>query len=372
MDASHSHKIIKRDKFIDVNNFTSRFELDSSIDYLKYQSYIGFNHNGSSERHELKRERHRNDHSKNRKEYSKLPNSALRWEKIQMKESKRGNSLEREITKLILNEAPTTYDSTLERKIGHEVSPEDILLDLIEGSQGASQQQSQQNETSIQVNKEENKFQTDMSKVRWKNSNFDASITHGQIDANDFESSLPNKSNSKISSDFEHFKFAAKDVEWAAFDDHSMFDIRLENSKKLDDNGFPILFGASIRKKDGTLRSFDSELNREDSSIDLLCKVEKEKLENSTTCSNEKSRELKSRTNLLCLSKGSKEGSYAFEAKNSPTSVLRFNSEESCKCSKNEGTHICDRQCRNITVLHQNLLWRPKPPKYLKHYSGEI
>jgi hypothetical protein len=350
--------------------FSSKSELDSSIGSPKHKSRHDFDDFGlCKEEEEPKSERNLKYHSNIRAE------DTLTRTKQRTKRAKRGDSLEREIAKLILNEAPRTHDSDLGRQTVEELSPEDILSDLIESHEGTSHHPRQSRKS-------------DEFKKR-EDSNFDNSSILGHLENDSLGMLLSKKSYSKASFDTDTFNFNTENDEWAAFDDCSMFGIQLKPSNKLDGNGFPVSCGAKNDEEKITGVNFETKLNCESSSSEAPSKMdnkkeEEKKLEKAKTkeatslesgsvvsCDGKSARS-ESRISLLYLSESSKGGSYNFESTQSPSSVANFATEEEFNGPKMDEPHLSNCQSDAFSIARSKLSWSPKPPKHYRHSNGVL
>jgi hypothetical protein len=314
-------------------------------------------------------------------EVEEEPKSSIRPEytltrtKQRTKRAKRGDSLEREITQLILNEAPRAHNSNLEGSIDEGFSPEDILSDLIASHVGTFHRPDQ--------SRKSGKFK------KCEDSNFDHSAILGHFENDSLGMLLSNKSYAKSSFESDTFDFNTKNDEWAAFDRSSMFGIQLKPSKELDDNGFPLSCEAKNEKEKILSVDFESKLNCESLSLEAPSKMNKKKEEERESekaktkeasrlesCSvvsyDEKSARSESKISLLYLPESSKGRSYNFESTQSPSAVANFAMEEGFKGPKTDEPYLSKCQSDSFSIAHSKLSWSPKPPKHYKHCSGAL
>mmetsp|Transcript_12332 Transcript_12332/g.25997 ORF Transcript_12332/g.25997 Transcript_12332/m.25997 type:complete len:432 (-) Transcript_12332:251-1546(-) len=274
----------------------------------------------------------------------------------------RRDRLEREIAKLILKEAPhfDTPDSTEDGEHGVcELSPSDILLDLVDSSIGTLSP---------------SKFLSDINQGK----DFDTSDSAylGHAASNDkFEHLSLGKSHSRAS-DSDIFNFNKEEDEWAEFDDTSMMNVPLLPSHELDKNGFPVSFGSESEEEVTSRVDFESS-TEEVLSPELVLQSDetkesaKQQPKPSFSCDDAIVRP-KSNTNLLCLTRSSSSGgSYKFEVPQSPSSVTDFDSEEkrSPGC-KTMGSSL--KRCHSgaSSISAPKIAWNPKPPKHYNHIDN--
>lgn len=307
-----------------VERFSSKSELDSSITFPKNQS------------------RHSDDHSNIQIGHSKLTKHRLPGRgKTRTKRVKRGDSLERAIAKLILNEAPRTHALHSKGNIAGVLSPKEILSDLSESHRFATKSN------------------------RTSECNFDASTTLGHYAESYLEILPPRQSCPTPSFDSDVFNFNIGNEEWATFDDCPIFGTQPKPTEELDGNGFPAFGEAKDDEEKIKTVDFGSEIKREISSSDAPSKVHKgNEVEKNTdkakatetdpleSCSriscDENSERSDSRTSLLQLFGNSKGQSYDFESTQSPSSVADF----------------ATKDAYNAAIAHPKLTWSPKPPKH--------
>lgn len=343
--------------------FSSKSELDSIIASPKQKNYHAFDDFG------LCKEEEEEPKSSIRPEYTLPPT------KQRTKRAKRGDSLEREIAQLILNEAPRTHDSNLERPIVEELSPEDILSDLIGSHEGTFHHPGQ--------SRKSGEFE------KCEDSNFDHSSILGHFENHSLGMLLSNKASTKASFESDTFDFNTKNDEWAAFDNCSMFGIQLKPSKELDDNGFPLSCGAKNEEEKKSSVDFESKLNCESSSSEASSKMDKKKEEEKESekaktkeatrlesCSvvscDGKSARSESKISLLYIPESSKGRSYNFESTQSPYSVANFAMEEGFNGPKTDEPYLSKCQSDSFSIAHSKLSWSPKPPKHYKHSNSVL
>lgn len=161
------------------------------------------------------------------------------------KRSKRGDSLERKIAKLILNEARHSYKTgfTADGSDVGSLSPTDILRDLNETSVGIFPLSTDLTQTMrwIKNNGKESSTKTD-NLIAFDLGSSDRRTRHHVTNGNSNDHLATGKSHSKASAS-DVFNFNMEDEEWAAFEDQTQLDEPpLPSTRELDGDGFPVSF----------------------------------------------------------------------------------------------------------------------------------
>ena len=350
------------------NTFSSMSELDAEL-----KSNVGPEHRKSDSDHnnmddsgtcdeELKIMQYLIDHPKIREQPLKSPECTFgRRGKSRTKKAKRGDSLEREIAKLILKQG--TQDLNLDTDSGGELSPNDILSDLVESCLGTSSPSSQLRELSTTVINKDHEF---VGKTQYlsennndKASGFDNSTVLRRGEKGRFEILSLGDANSKAS-DSDIFNFSKGDDEWAAFDDCPKFSIPLLPMEELDKNGFPILCRASSNGNcKGKASEGDLEWNENLSASEPAAESGQSDL-----FRDEKSVLSESSTNSFYLS-GSSTGSSCtnLESPKSPSSVTDFGQKEG-------NNHGFKSTGATNSITYSKSVWDPKPPKHYNYSNG--
>ena len=290
----------------------------------------------------------------------KSPESSTR-RKSRAERPKRRDRLEREIAKLILKEAPHFDAPDLKEDVDGvcELSPSDILLDLVESSIGTLSP----SKFLSDINERENFDYGDSAYLRHSASN------------DKFEHLSLGKSHSRAS-DSDIFNFNKEEDEWAEFDDTSMMNVPLLSSHELDKNGFPMSFGSENEEEVTSRVDFESS-TEEVPSPELVLKSDETKEsarqqpKPTFSCDDTIVRP-ESNTNLLYLTaRSSSGGSYKFEVPQSPSSVTDFGPEEkrSPGC-KTMGSSLKRCQSGSSSISAPKIAWNPKPPKHYSHIDN--
>jgi hypothetical protein len=330
--------------------FSSKAELDSSIASLK----IEFNHTFE----DFGLEQPLKDHPDVHEQSSKVPQYKNPRRKLRTRRPKRGNSLEREIAKHILDEAQRTNHSNLQQSVVEELSTKDILSDLVRSQKGTLNHPIQSSRDSTATDNNENMFLT--------------KTNHSSCFKQDSNSTALN--------------FDTENEEWATFNNSSLFCNQLQPSKKVDNDGFLVSTGTKHDKDNLTRVSFGVETKRESSSSEPPSKAdwtneddkqsEKARIDEhvhrespSVIFSDDKSLQSECRTSVLCLSESPTSRPCKLETKQSPSSVANFAAGIGYNGPKTVGPYLLKYQNSDKPVASSKLSWSPKPPKHLNHYN---
>ncbi len=307
--------------------------------------------------------------SDDQEDHPKTPEATPpRREKTRAKRTKRGDSLEREIAKLILGEASRMHALYGEVNATRTLSPKAILSDL------RSSHDDTPSTSNVTKSKDANEYK------RSEDYCFDDTTALGHFAEDSNEILRPRELFPKASSDSDAFDFVANNTEWAVFDDCSVFGTEPKPTNDLDHDGFPVAGEEKSDEEKTVSENFDDKVNQECSLIEAPSLMEKENDEEqseneksekektndvhrpespSVVSCNDKSVQSESRTGLLDIRV--KEKSDDFESKQSPTSVSNFPEKDGFVAPyRTVGPYMLKRQSPVVPKLH----WNPKPPAH--------
>ncbi len=316
---------------------------------------------------ESKFEQHDNDIADFREPLSTVPEvTPPRRTKMRSKRIKRGDSLEREIAKLILSESERTHQSNLEVHPVGGLSPREILSDLLSSQNNISNS----SDESDAVNSNEIIESKDSQAAC-----IDDSTTAGQFDADNFSVLRPRELYAKASCEFDAFDFNTNSNEWAEFDIQPIFGVGCKPTRELDDDGFPVPPNKESHDEKSSTESSIVKLNADSETVEASVGVVKEKEVRTKTeeipedtrsacvkSCDEKSIQSEPETALPILSEGFKVNFRKFESELSPSSASKF-----CNSPQQTGHQTGQPYAfKRQTSIISKSPWSPKPPKHYK------